>query len=245
MRRLAGVLVAALAALAPAATAGTLPFDRVLPGTFEVAECSEGGVLARCFLTEVAGLVPGLGRTTVSERVLQSGDVDLDGCEPQVRYGRITTTRGAVEYRASGIDCPATREQTGGYRAVVVHWEAVGGTGAYAGVTGAGDASVRPDGTDVFIHLHGVLDVPGVAFDRTAPELAGADHDYLIRASKPTVVRYRPPDARDAVDGETPVSCAPASGRRFRVGRTKVTCTATDSSGNTAEETFLVVVKRR
>jgi hypothetical protein len=115
MRRLAGLLVAALAVLAPAAAAGTLPFDRVLPGTFSVSQCTEGGVQARCFLTDVGGLVPGLGKAAVHERVLQSGDVDFDGCEPQVRYGTITTPRGTIDYRASGIDCPATREQTGGY----------------------------------------------------------------------------------------------------------------------------------
>ncbi|UTO67808.1 HYR domain-containing protein [Streptomyces rapamycinicus NRRL 5491] len=48
--------------------------------------------------------------------------------------------------------------------------------------------------------------------------------------------------ARDAVDGELPVSCAPAPGSRFPVGRTRVSCTATDSSGNTGTDTATFTV---
>jgi hypothetical protein len=39
------------------------------------------------------------------------------------------------------------------------------------------------------------------------------------------------------------VSCRPASGSVFKVGRTVVTCTATDASQNTATASFPVVVK--
>jgi hypothetical protein len=51
--------------------------------------------------------------------------------------------------------------------------------------------------------------------------------------------------ASDAVDGTVPVSCRPRSGSRFRIGRTVVRCSATDSSGNTATARFTVRVKRR
>ena len=52
--------------------------------------------------------------------------------------------------------------------------------------------------------------------------------------------------AQDAVDGAVPVTCTPPPGSRFKVGRTKVTCTTgTDSSGNTAMATFTITVKRR
>ena len=43
--------------------------------------------------------------------------------------------------------------------------------------------------------------------------------------------------AEDAVDGPVPVTCDPASGSLFPLGTTKVTCTATDSSGNTGTAT--------
>ena len=128
-----------------AASATTLSFDRLLPGHWQLAECTEGSVRARCFLVEIGGLVPGLGDVVVRERVLQSGDMDIDFCEPQVRYGTIVAPHGTIDYVARGIDCPGTRELTGGYRAVVVDWVAAGGTGTYAGATGSGHGSVRPD----------------------------------------------------------------------------------------------------
>ncbi|MFC0601538.1 VWA domain-containing protein [Streptomyces palmae] len=48
--------------------------------------------------------------------------------------------------------------------------------------------------------------------------------------------------AEDAVDGQLPVSCEPASGSLFPVGTTIVTCTATDSAGNTGKDTAIFKV---
>lgn len=238
---------AAVVALGAAGHAGaaTLRFDRVLPGTFTTSECPDVALVsARCFLVEIGGLVPGLGRTIVRERVLQSGEEDADFCEPQVRYGTIVAPRGTIEYIATGIDCPASRELTGGYRAVIARWHAVSGTGLYVGVTGGGNESVRPDADAVFIHLFGTLDVPGVEFDTTPPTLAAATR-MSVRASGPVVVRYALPAARDAVDGAVSVRCTPPSGTRFAVGRTVVRCEAVDWSGNTARTSFAVVVGPR
>ncbi len=47
----------------------------------------------------------------------------------------------------------------------------------------------------------------------------------------------------DAIDGVVPVSCVPASGSVFPIGTTTVVCTATDSSLNSAESTFTVMVQ--
>jgi hypothetical protein len=52
-------------------------------------------------------------------------------------------------------------------------------------------------------------------------------------------------NAVDAVDGSVPVSCQPASGSRFKIGRTLVRCSATDNSANTQTATFTVIVKAR
>ncbi|MER5982829.1 HYR domain-containing protein [Streptomyces sp. NPDC001787] len=43
--------------------------------------------------------------------------------------------------------------------------------------------------------------------------------------------------ATDAQDGTLPVACTPASGSLFPVGRTTVTCSATDTAGNTGTDT--------
>ncbi|MFE3141445.1 VWA domain-containing protein [Streptomyces scopuliridis] len=65
-----------------------------------------------------------------------------------------------------------------------------------------------------------------------------------------TVVTRDPDGARveltvtavDANDGRLPVRCTPASGSLFPVGRTPVTCSATDSNGNTGSDTATVEV---
>lgn len=49
--------------------------------------------------------------------------------------------------------------------------------------------------------------------------------------------------AYDAIDRVVPVSCKPPSGSELPIGRTTVTCTATDHSGNTATKSFVVTVR--
>jgi predicted extracellular nuclease len=70
----------------------------------------------------------------------------------------------------------------------------------------------------------------------------------VIRAAAPAcplptsaVITYTTPMATDNCPGVTAV-CTPASGSVFAVGTTSVTCTATDSSGNTASCAFAVTV---
>jgi len=56
-------------------------------------------------------------------------------------------------------------------------------------------------------------------------------------------VTYALPKANDAVDGTRPVTCSRASGTTFPVGKTIVTCTAADKTGNTSTATFTVWVQ--
>lgn len=73
-----------------------------------------------------------------------------------------------------------------------------------------------------------VLTVPGdLAVDATSP--AGADVGFGATAT-------------DAVDPAPVVTCTPGPGI-FAIGDTKVTCTATDSSGNAANASFTVHVR--
>jgi hypothetical protein len=48
--------------------------------------------------------------------------------------------------------------------------------------------------------------------------------------------------AVDAVDGSVAVQCDPNSGDNFGLGRTRVTCSATDKAGNRATDSFFVDV---
>jgi hypothetical protein len=56
-------------------------------------------------------------------------------------------------------------------------------------------------------------------------------------------VSYTTPTAIDAFDGPRPVTCTPCSGSDFAAGKTTVTCTASDKSGNTATAKFTIWVQ--
>ncbi len=56
------------------------------------------------------------------------------------------------------------------------------------------------------------------------------------------MLTYGPVTAADAVDGVQPVTCKPASGSTIPVGGTVVTCTSTDTRGNTSSSSFNVTV---
>lgn len=79
-------------------------------------------------------------------------------------------------------------------------------------------------------------------YDAGAPVVTVPDR-IVVAAEGPdgTVVTFSA-SARDAVDGELPVTCTPASGSRFPIGETLVECTATDSSLNPGSATFTVEV---
>jgi len=51
------------------------------------------------------------------------------------------------------------------------------------------------------------------------------------------------PQAIDNIDELITPTCSPASGSVFAIGTTEVVCTATDSSGNTASNTFNVIIE--
>src|SRR4029453_6554224 len=92
----------------------------------------------------------------------------------------------------------------------------------------------------------GVLEGPGMALDPTAPELFEARGQTATapRGKQRARVSFHP-YALDAVDGELPVTCTPASGSFFRVGGTAGTGSATDTSGNTGQAQFVVRVRPR
>lgn len=71
--------------------------------------------------------------------------------------------------------------------------------------------------------------------DRRPPVIDGPDEDIFVQASDSTgaIVTFTV-TARDARDGAVQPTCTPASGTRFKTGKTTVTCTARDAAGNTA-----------
>ena len=125
-----------------------------------------------------------------------------------------------------------------------------GGTGIYTGASGSGRVERRlvptpvgAAGTETYV---GTLAVPGHEFDLTAPTISGARSKTVRAPKKASRVRvtFRV-TAQDDVDGPLRASCSPASGSRFKVGRTTVRCSARDTSANPATAAFRVTVRRR
>jgi hypothetical protein len=64
-------------------------------------------------------------------------------------------------------------------------------------------------------------------------------------SSSGAAVTYDTPFASDDFDDVVPVNCSPQSGSSFALGTTQVTCSATDSAGNTTQKSFTVTITYR
>ncbi len=78
----------------------------------------------------------------------------------------------------------------------------------------------------------------------TEPPSVNVPADIFVDATSPAgaTVTFNV-TATDAVDPGPLVSCSPASGSRFPIGATGVTCTATDRAGNSSADSFVVRVR--
>ncbi len=255
------VVMLVLLAVVPAATGvagnaadnGTLRLRAVLPWEGRlVGDCPgtpPGAVL--CYRQEGRGVVPGLGMVSHSYAfpVMQNAP----GCPAgfyrvpgyTVRFN--VAGKGQLHLAVPGSpQCLSTNVLEPTYPPITI----TGGSGVYAGASGSGTlthnarfTSSGAAGTDTWA---GSLIVPGLEFDVTAPVLSGTAGKTVLapRGAKRVRVIYKP-TARDEVDGAVPVSCRPRSNSSFKIGRTVVTCSATDTSGNTRTAKLAVTVKPR
>lgn len=213
--------------------------DFCLPGTPTNLACIR-------FLGEAT--VPGLGRASVT--YLKTLDQTAGDC-PVTQFATAVIAvagKGEIRVVVPRIVCGPTAPAGVGPFEVVV----AGGSGVYAGASGTlqfRSQVGRPDllcgpcgkARDTWA---GILDVPGLTFDVTAPVLTGARSKTVRAAAGAKRIRVRyAPIAADIVDGSVPVSCTPRSGSVFKLGRTTVACTATDSSGNTSRARFSITVR--
>ena len=81
--------------------------------------------------------------------------------------------------------------------------------------------------------------------DTQAPAFADVPDNQTIEATGPdgATATWTDPTASDLVDGDVPVTCDPASGATFALGTTTVTCSATDTVGNTGSDTSTITVR--
>jgi HYR domain-containing protein len=241
------LVAAAVASATTESTAATLPLNGVLAftqqGTTPVA-CPPGTPdTTACLPTTGHGIVPGLG-AVVETYTLIANDYETTCNHWHFNALLTIANKGEIDVVASNPDCivPQSNRQP-------LAFTVTGGTGIYVGASGTGSitetvsggSGATVSGTDAW---SGTLTVPNLNFDTTPPKLAGAISKTVTTKTPAGVhVRYTP-TATDAVDGPLPVNCKPKSGALFPVRRTIVTCTATDTSGNTASVRFTVTVKR-
>jgi hypothetical protein len=233
------------------ANSGMLTFAAELPAAYPARACPAGTpITVECFGRTGTGIVRGLGN--VQESYPYFVEDSPAGCEDNQVLVLPTTAhltvpgRGTVELRLGGTGC-LTRTPPLPLRADDT-FVITGGSGRFAGASGGGTLrhlSYGPPswrGKDTW---SGTLLVPGLNFDLTPPTLGGAA-DKVVRAPK-GMKRVRVNfniTALDDVDGPLAVSCNPKPRSRFKLGRTTVTCSALDTSGNTQTANFAVVVKR-
>lgn len=203
---------------------------------------------ARCVRFVGAGTIPGLGSATSTYTKMLPGD---DANCPVIQFNTavvVIAGKGELELSRAGIACGETAPAETGPLAYTV----TGGTAAYSGASGTLVFRSSVFSIDFGCNCGqakdtwtGTLSVPGATFDVTAPALTGATSKTVRvpRRAKGSRVRYAV-TAEDVVDGTVSVSCVPRSGAFFKVGRTPVSCSATDASGNTARAGFTVTVKR-
>ncbi|WP_331527623.1 HYR domain-containing protein [Nocardioides sp.] len=83
-----------------------------------------------------------------------------------------------------------------------------------------------------------------VVNDTTAPTLTTSANVVVGNdSSTGATVKYDAATATDLVDGTVAAICSPASGTKFALGDTTVSCSATDTAGNTASVSFTVTVQ--
>jgi hypothetical protein len=233
---------------APARASGTLQLNARFTVKWTAAFVCPPGLPATnsCYAYVGNAVVPGLGHVT--ERTARTFDGNREApCVRTLPNAVIEVAgKGALELATTGPECAGIPPTRFSFDTTIT-----GGSGKYAGVSGNVhvDSSVSGipgiEGTGVNVWT-GTLTVPGLDFDLTRPVIQGAV-SKTVRAPKNAKrmrVRYTV-TARDAVDGAVAASCTPRSGAFFKLGRTKVTCSATDSSGNTRHAGFVITVKRR
>lgn len=152
----------------------------------------------------------------------------------------VVAGKGEVDLAASSSGCqayPAPQKLT---------YSVVRGIGPYKHATGKGTiVFVRNTESprELTVTFRGTIVVPRRSFDTTKPRIIGVKNLVVAATSAQGArVSFSTLHANDAVNGAVPVKCKPRSGALFPVGTTRVSCTATDTSGNVANAGFTVTV---
>lgn len=238
-------------AMARSQAVGALDLRGVVRLSSSLGACPAGAAGNTCGARTIVGPLPGLGQVQASYTWI--ADIGPPTCAEGLGKALAYPIRVAVASKgeiqlavAQGAECVGQEPVRTQAQAFTI----TGGTGMYAGASGSGtfEQSLGGDtgsgrvGRQIWT---GTLAVPGLDFDVTPPTLAGATNKTVRakKGAKSARVAFRV-TAQDDRDPSVTVTCTPKSGSRFKIGRTRVGCEATDTSANTATVTFTVTVKR-
>jgi hypothetical protein len=253
MTRALLLFAAALGSLAVASvradadSVGTFQVNGTFLVKFDRVDCPAGiSAATNCFSTVSlrTGVFPGLGDVGPAAYTLFWDDFGSPCPYVHAQIPLLVSGKGEIDLAMAFTACftadlfPPTEVTVSG------------GSGRYAGASGSGMLDFHPpnltgpgSGSRV-IAWTGTLNVAGLVFDTTPPQITGATSKVVkTRLAMGARVRYSV-SATDATDGAVRAACLPKSGNVFRVGRTTVTCTPVDNSGNTATARFVITVKR-
>jgi HYR domain len=196
------------------------------------------------------GVIRGLGDVTATYIFMATYTGCPDHTVKVLAYPALLTVHGKGDLNLAVAEYPRCLPEPNVPGASPQEFTVTGGTGVFDGASGSGTVTrvagapgPQVAGRDTWTAT--VVVPGGFELDLTPPTLSGA-RSKVVRAprrAKRVRVRYRV-TASDDVDGRVAVVCRPASGSRFRIGRTVVRCSATDTSANTATARFTVTVRR-
>jgi hypothetical protein len=231
---------------ADADSVGTLEVNASLFKRFGPLDCPAGTPATTVCFRDVPfrdELVPGLGTVSFAPYTFYWDNIGSPCGHVHAQIPILVAGKGGIDLAIAVTGCWS------GDNFPPVPVTVTGGSGRYAGASGSGMfeyhvASITgPRSGSRRVTWTGTLNVAGLAFDTTPPQIAGARSKVVkTRSARGKRVSYSV-SATDATDGPVPAACRPRSGSVFR-GRTTVTCTAVDSSGNTATARFVITVKR-
>lgn len=232
--------VALPAAASGEGSTGTLQVKDTLDmAPWQTVDCPPGttGANPQCYAITGNGVVRGLGQTT------ESYAYSIDDSQASETNARFTATITVPDQGTVNVSA-VTPQPFCTCGDADLAYTITGGTGVYAGASGSGTTTFTVISRRAY--WVGTLSVPGYTFDTTPPVFSGAKAKTVRapRHAKRMRVKYTV-TATDAVSGSVPAICKPRSGSRFKIGRTTVTCTATDAVANTATTGFPITVKRR
>jgi len=252
-----GLAILAGAAAAPmtgsTGATGTLDLNATLHLASSIGGCEAVGLADECAARMIDGPFRGLGEVSGTYSYLVNYGQPFCGSDNLVgnaiAYPIRITVAGKGEIHVAVAEAPCVLNELNRISEQTQAFTVTGGTGVYVGASGSGTLERTLGGATSTGRIgnerwNGTLSVPGLAFDLSPPTFTGAADKTVKtkKGSKTVRVSYRV-SATDDRDGAVPVTCVPRSGTRLGLGRTRVTCEATDRSANTATTKFTVWVK--